>query len=120
MEPLLALVALFAVGLGLSLYAGVLDTALGTTSGERNRAVATADVVEQSITDAGVVAPGELDDALAALPERFSYRLSLRVDETWSAGGEPPAGADRTTRTVSVRVGPGQLRRGRLRVVVWR
>jgi hypothetical protein len=121
-EPLAALVAVFAVTLGLALYAGVLDDAFGTLDDDRNVAAPTADTVEQRLSSAGVVQPEVLDDALDAVPANYhgNVTITATTGERWSGGREPPSNADIETRTVSVRVGPGVVRRGTLTVRVWR
>jgi len=118
-EPLAALVAVFAVCAALSVYAGVLDATVPTL--DRNAAEPTVERVERRLTDAGVVDPRTLLDGLRAGPDGYGLNLSLRADgETWSAGPTPPPSADAAERTVSVSVGPGRIRPGRLRVEVWR
>ena len=121
-EPLAALVAVFAVTLGLALYAGVLDDAFGTLDDDRNVAAPTADTVEQRLSSAGVVQPEVLDDALDTVPANYhgNVTITATTGERWSGGREPPSNADTETRTVSVRVGPGAVRRGTLTVRVWR
>ena len=121
-EPLAALVAVFAVGLGLALYAGVLDDAFGTLDDDRNIATPTADTVEQQLSTAGVVQPERVDAALQAVPASYhgNATVTATTGERWAVGREPPGRADTETRTVSVRIGPGAVRRGRLTVRVWR
>ncbi|WP_336336940.1 DUF7285 family protein [Haloarcula brevis] len=121
-EPVAALVAVFAVGLGLALYAGVIDDAFGTLDDDRNVATPTADAVEGRLSTAGVVQPARLGDALGAVPARYrgNATITATTGDRWAVGREPPSGADTETRTVSVRVGPGAVRRGTLTVRVWR
>jgi len=121
-EPLAALVAVFAVGVGLALYAGVLDDAFDTLNRDRNVAAPTADTVEQRLSSAGVVDPARIDVALDAIPAGYHGSVTVTVSDggRWNAGPTAPAGVDTDTRTVSVRVAPGTVRRGRLRVRVWR
>ncbi|MBV0901473.1 DUF7285 family protein [Haloarcula salina] len=121
-EPLAALVAVFAVGVGLSLYAGVLDEAFGTMNQDRSVAAPTADAVEQRLSSAGIVDPARTNAALDAVPAGYRGNVTVTVDDggRWSTGPTPPSGADSDTRTVSVRMAPGTVRRGRLRVRVWR
>lgn len=121
-EPVAALVAVFAVTLGVSLYAGVLDDAFGTLDDDRNIATPTADTVEQRLSSAGIVQPDGLDNALNAVPSNYHGNATITVTtgEQWSGGREPPNSADTETRTVSVQVGPGEVRRGTLTVRVWR
>ncbi|MBV0923667.1 hypothetical protein KTS45_05580 [Halomicroarcula limicola] len=119
-EPLAALMAVFAVSAGLALYAGVLDDALATTGGERDVAAPTADAVERRLTTAGVVDPARIDGALAAVPTGYEANVTLRAERRWSVGPAPPADAASDYRTVSVALGPATVRRGTLRVRVWR
>lgn len=121
-EPLAALVAVFAVGVGLALYAGVLDDAFGTLNQDRTVAAPTADAVEQRLSSAGVIDPARIDGALDAVPAGYRGNVTITVSDggRWRAGPTPPTGADTDDRTVSVRVAPGSVRRGRLRVRVWR
>ncbi|WP_134671967.1 DUF7285 family protein [Halorussus marinus] len=118
-EPLAALVAVFAVCAALSTYAGVLDGAVPTP--DRNVASPTVDRVERRIADAGVVDPDRIADGLRAGPDGYGLNLTLRAaGETWSAGPTPPPSADAAAATVSVRIGSGRVRPGRLRAEVWR
>ena len=125
-EPLAALVAVFAVSIGLALYAGVLDDVITQTGSDRNLADPTADAVQQRLSTAGVVEPRRVERSLDAIPSGYAGNVTLRTDvrrrsgERWTAGPVPPEAADRTSRAVSVRNEPGTLRRGRLTVWVWR
>lgn len=119
-EPLAALVAMIAVAAGLSLYAGVVDTALVSSTGERNLATATADQVERRLTTGGVVDPDRLPDSLAAIPDSYEGNVTLTAEGRFTVGPTPPADADQEYRTVSVALGPATVRRGTLRVSVWR
>lgn len=116
-EPLAALVAVFAVSVGLTLYAGVLDDAVETT--EPNRAPATADAVSERLTTVGVADPGRVDDSLDAAPSGHTVNVTLVADQRWAAGPSPPPTADTGVRPVSVRVAPGDVAGGQLRVSVW-
>jgi len=119
-EPLAALVAVFAVGAGLALYAGTLDDAVADAAGDRDLAGPTADAVERRVTTGGVVDPERVSDALAAVPSGYEGNVTLRAERQWSVGPTPPAGADTDDRTVSVALGPATVRRGRLTVAIWR
>ncbi|MDS0220680.1 hypothetical protein NDI54_04855 [Haloarcula sp. S1AR25-5A] len=121
-EPLAALVAVFAVTLGMSLYAGVLDDAFRTLDDDRNIATPTADTVEQQVTSAGIVQPERLSMGLDTMPANYhgNATVATTTGERWSTGREPPNSADTETRTVSVRVRPGSVHRGTLTVRVWR
>lgn len=119
-EPIAALVAVFAVSVGLALYAGVVEDALGTAGGTQNRAAPTADAVERHLASAGVVHPERIEDAGRAIPTGYEGNVTLRTGSRWTAGPTPPPRADTETRVVSVRVRPGAIRRGSLSVAVWR
>lgn len=117
-EPLPALVAVFAVGVALSAYAGQLDAALPTP--DRNLADPTVERAERAITAVGIADPDELRAGLRAGPEGYRLNLTLAANgRTWHAGPTPPPSADAADLAVSVRLGPGRIRPGRLRVEVW-
>ncbi|WP_435179690.1 DUF7285 family protein [Halorussus sp. AFM4] len=117
-EPLAALVAVFAVGVALAAYAGVLGDALPTP--DRNLAEPTVERAERAVGPAGVAAPDALAAGLRAAPDGYAVNLTLSAaGRTWRAGPTPPARAEAADLAVSVRVGPGRLRPGRLRAEVW-
>lgn len=116
-EPLAALAAVFALGVGLALYAGTLED-VGLAD---DRAV--AETVVDSLTGEaetlGVLRPARLEHA--SVPNGWSANLTLVSPAgRWTAGDIPPPDADRARRLVAVRLGPGTVRPGRLRVAVWR
>jgi hypothetical protein len=118
-EPLVALGAVVAVCLGLSLYVTVLDGAL---PGSRDRAVAqhAADRVERASSVAGVVRPSRLAEAREHAPAGYESNVTLVVDDRrWTVGPARPNGTTTVTRRVSVHEKPGTVSPGRLRVVVW-
>ena len=118
-EPTAALVALFAVCMGVGLYAGVLDAALAPT--DRNLAEPTLERVHDAMSDGGVVAPDDLPAGRAAGPEGHDLNVTLVAgDRVWTAGPSPPPGGDRADRPTGIRTAPGRIVPGRLRVVVWR
>lgn len=117
-EPLAALVAVFAVGVGLTAYAGVLGGAIEPM--DRNVAKPSLGRVGGEVSRGGVVRPPLLDSGTAAEPD--GYRINVTVvaeGNRWTAGPVAPADADRASRLVSVALGPGVARPGRLRVAVW-
>lgn len=118
-EPVAALVAVFAVCVGLALYAGVLSSVVPAT--DRDLAAPTLDRVHDRLSTGGVAVPGRLDLASAAGPAGYELNVSLTADdEDWSVGPTPPVGAaDTASRTTGVRVAPGRVAPGRLRVVIW-
>lgn len=116
-EPLAALAALFAVSVGLSTYALVLTDA-GTPT-DRTRAEPTLEAVHDAVTVNGVVNPARLEYALDQRPLGTRVNVSLATAERQWAVGPPSGRGERAARRVSVRFGPGRVRVGRLRVVVW-
>lgn len=120
-EPLAALVAVFAVGVALSAYAGVVADVLPTP--DRNVADPTVERVHEAVTSAGVAVPGTLPKATGVAPDGYRLNVTLAAaGRTWRAGPTPPSvesDGDSATRTASVRIAPGRIRPGRLRVVVW-
>lgn len=120
-EPLAALIAVAAVAIGLSLYAGVLEDVLDDPP-QRDHAEPALDRVERTVAPAGVVRPNRLDDALASGPDGYRLNVTVTADgRRWSKGPDPPsATVDRAVRRVSVAVEPSEVEPGELRVVVWR
>lgn len=120
-EPLAALAAVFAVVVGLGIYAGALDAVVPAPRAER-LAPAAADAVSAAATDpTGVVDPGRLPAAIDAGPRGHRLNATLRAgDRRWTAGPPVPASAtDRASKRVSVRGPADRPAVGRLRVVVW-
>lgn len=119
-EPLAALVAVFAVGIGLSLYVGALDGTLDAVDDDREMASTATDAFLVEATDFGVVDPPLSSAATATEPTGYRLNATARTDEgRWQAGPEPPASASCEHRTVSIRVAPGQVHPGRLEVCTW-
>ncbi len=115
-EPLAALVAVGAVCLSLSLYAGVLDASLPGSS-ERDVAAATIDPVHDRLAPDGVVRPDRLAADRLPVPAGYDANVTVVADgRRWSVGPALPAAADTARRRVTVRVGPAGLRSGVLRV----
>lgn len=118
-EPLAALAALFAVGIGLSTYALVVSDAAPPT--DRDAAGPALAAAHDAVTVRGIVRPARLDRALDAQPFGSRLNVSLTTGERrWAVGPTAAAHGDRASRPVSVRLGPGRTRHGRLGVVVWR
>lgn len=126
-SPTAALVAVAAIGIGLSIHATVLASV--APSPEQDVAEPTLDRVSDAVSSADVVEPERLDEAATAGPEGYDLQVSLRTnDRTWTAGAVPPQpeGGESSTRTetatrrVAIRTGPGSVVTGRLQVVVWR
>ncbi|MFC5367042.1 DUF7285 family protein [Salinirubrum litoreum] len=118
-EPLAALAAVFAVCVGLALYGGVLSSVTPETS--RNLAEPTLDRVHDRVSTGGVAVPERLDAARAVGPEGYDLNLSLTADDRrWSVGETPPQSTtDTASRPTGVRIVPGRVDPGRLRVVIW-
>jgi len=125
-EPLAALVAVAAVGVGLSLYAGALDGAAPAPVDRTPETVLAA--VHDAVAPEGTALPERLERGLAAVPDRRVANVTLSTgDRTWQAGPTPPgeasaagraSGATAATRRVPVER-PVGVDAGRLRVVVW-
>ncbi|SIQ91371.1 hypothetical protein SAMN05421858_0794 [Haladaptatus litoreus] len=132
-EPLPALIAVFAVCVGLVTYTGVLGDAMPEPN--RNPAPATLSEVEQVISSNGVVAPTRIADALRTKPAGYRLNITLSTGsgnenhtQLWHAGPPVPRTADSVgsaesaeiaETVVSVRISPGNIRPARLRVEVW-
>lgn len=117
-EPIAALVALFAVCGGLALYAGVAADA--TPSPEPDAAAPAMERLSSVAVEDGVVAPGDLPEPDAIVAGGREARITLSYDGRGREfGPEPPRGAVRASRPVSVRLRPGVRRPGRLVVEVW-
>ena len=118
-EPIAALVAVFAVGVGLGLYAGVLDAELPGSPG-RTVAESAIERVESTVAPNGVARPARVDGANASGPGAYLTNVTLVAgDRRWSAGPLAPEHADTSTVRLGVRVGPATIEPGTLRVRVW-
>lgn len=120
-SPTAALVAVAAVGIGLSLYATVFAGVVPTA--DRDVATPTLSAVHQVVAPASVAEPARLQTAVDAGPTGWAVRVELRVGgRQWSAGTAPAPEADTQSagRRVPVRTSPGRVRSGWLRVVVHR
>jgi len=120
-EPVAALVALIAVGMALSLYAGALDDA--TPDRNRDRAALLFEEVYDDVVSGGVVHPTRLTVPNESPPKVDVGVALVTRNDSWTAGivntTRPfPETADVATGAVSIRVGPGETRAGELRVVV--
>lgn len=119
-EPLAALAAVFAVGVGLSLYAGALDGALASLATDRTVAPAAADRFLTAASTFGAVEPPIEEAAAEARPTAHRLNATLRAgDASWTAGRPAPASAACERRRVGVRVAPGRVRPGSLEVCTW-
>ncbi|MFB6155504.1 MAG: hypothetical protein ABEJ22_06380 [Haloferacaceae archaeon] len=117
-EPVAALVAVFAVCVGVGLHAGILDDARPVT--DRDVAGPTLERVHDAVSDPSVVDPTAVERAHRAAPDGYLTNVTLRASgRRWTSGPTPPAGADAASRRVAVRLAPGRSRPGTLRVEVW-
>lgn len=117
-EPLAALVAVVAVGIGLSVYTGALGAAL--PANQDGTARPTAERVERAVTVDGVVDPDRLAAGRAVVPADHEANVTLTAGtQEWHVGPRPPATARTSRLRVSVRTDPGVNRPGRLTVRVW-
>ncbi len=119
-EPIAALAAVFAVCVGLAVYAGAVDGLLG--GDDRDVAETVLDRTAREAGPPGVVTVAGLRNADLA-PPGWTANVTLRTATERVALG-PTAPSETTTqqaqRTVPVRLGPGQVRPGRLVVEVWK
>lgn len=121
-SPLAALAALFAVCTGVSIYVVALGGAV-PAGDDRAYADPTLHRVSDELSEGGVVDPSTLDAARSAAPAGRRLNVTLTVgDRRWTTGPRPPTGGrtDAASRAASVRLGPGSVTPGRLRVEVWR
>lgn len=118
--PLPALVATVVVGAALALYASSLYGAFPESADPRVAEPTLQRAVDALATD-GVVRPDDLADARSTAPEGYEAAFVLSTDDDrWRVGPASPPDAASATRPVAVRVAPGVVVTGRLRVVVWR
>lgn len=120
LSPTAALVAVATIGMALSLYATVFAGVLPLPGSDV--AEPTLDRVHDTVEVAGVADPSRLERAVETGPDGYRLHVSLRSEgRHWAVGPTPPtAEVDTASRRVAVRKGPGNVRSGRLRVVVWR
>lgn len=119
-EPTAALVAVLAVATGLVLYAGALDGALPADDDARRVAEPTLSRVHERLTSTGVADPSALNRTRTVGPDGYHVAVTLAADgERWRVGPAAPSTAATAARPVSVRVAPGVVVAGRLRVEVW-
>jgi hypothetical protein len=118
-EPFAAIVAVFAVGVGLTVYAGALDASVPATP-NRDVARPTIDRVSDRLGHGGVLDPQRLENATEVAPTGYRLNATLTAaGQRWQVGPAPPAAADTTSERVSVQLAPGQVRPGLLEVRVW-
>lgn len=120
-EPLGALAAVFAVTVGLGIYAGGLHAAFIAPEDERLAPTALDTAVDRTSDATGVLIPGRLSRAPDTAPAGHRLNATLTVDGRQRQAGPPiPADAgESAARRVAVRLTPNRTAVGRLRVVVW-
>lgn len=118
-EAVVALVAVLAVGAGLTVYAETLSGAVPDEP-ERETAGTALDRIHGELRVAGVVDPDRLRRVRDGLPDGWRTNVTIRTRErAWQYGPDPPEGAVRADRRVSVRVAPGEIDPARLTVILW-
>ena len=118
-EPLAALAAVLAVGIALVLYVDALAVASPSPT-DPGVANATLDPVHGELSEGPVANPDRFSSALEAGPDGYRVNVTLSAgNQTWTAGPAPPPEAEDASRPTSVRVAPGRIEPGQLRVVVW-
>ncbi len=116
-EPLAAIAAVFAVVIGLTIYAGTVDDV--RQPGERSVAKTVLDELRQDAMVDGVLEPDRL--RTVEPPTGWTVNVTLASPTgRWSRGPRPPNAADRARRTVAVRLGPDEIGPARLTVRAWR
>ncbi|WP_267642523.1 DUF7285 family protein [Haloarchaeobius amylolyticus] len=123
-EPTAALVAVFAVCVGLALFAGGLDATLarvgGDETGQRDLATPTLRQAHAAVAPDGVADPGRLTAAAGTGPDGYHVAVTLIAEgERWRVGPASPPHVSTAARPVSVRLEPGVVVSGTLRVEVW-
>jgi hypothetical protein len=118
-EPYAALVAVVAMGLALSLYAGVLSS-IHQPAAPDDVADRTLDAVRRAASDAAVVNASRLEDARAAGPPHRRVNATLWTKtQRWASGPVPDGDVAKAETHVPVGLGTGEVTRGRLTVRVW-
>lgn len=119
-QPVAALVAVVTICLALSSFAIGLEGALRSADRDPGVATPTLDRVIETLRIGGVVEPANVPDGPAAGPDGYEVNVTVTVgNRTWQAGRTVPQSSETATAPVSVRVGPGSVVPGRIRVEVW-
>jgi len=119
-EPLAALVAVFALGVGLSLYVGVLDSTLPSLTEESEITPIAADRLVDEASTSGAIRPPIGTAVERARPDGYAMNATLRADSAvWHGGPIRPPTADCVRQRVRVRTAPATVRPGSLEVCVW-
>ncbi|MEF8775215.1 MAG: hypothetical protein V5A43_01770 [Haloarculaceae archaeon] len=115
-EPLAALAAVFAVGVGLAAFAGAVP--VPDPTGSPDPAAVLQEVRLDATTD-GVLHPTALDVG-ESVPAGWQVNVTLETPTgRRHLGPEPPDRAERADRSVTVAQAPGVLVPGHLEVEVW-
>jgi hypothetical protein len=115
-EPLAAIAALFAVGVGLTVYAGALPDPGGTDSVDPE---AVLGEVRAAATTDGVLDPDAVSTAVVPAGWRVNVTLETRIGRV-TVGPEPAPNAATASRPLTVALAPDVRGPGRLSVAVWR
>jgi len=108
------------VGAALALYASGLYGAFPDPADPRVAEPTLQRAVDDLAAD-GVVAPEDLASTESIAPAGYDVALVLSTDDDrWRVGPASPPDAATASRPISVRVAPGVVVTGRLRVTVWR
>jgi hypothetical protein len=119
-EPLAAIAAVFLVGAGLAVYAGVLGDVAFDGDGDRAVADTALDSVERAVERGGVVEPDRLGTVRERGPAGYTLNATLEMAERrWHVGPTATAAATNASERVSVETEAGRVRPGRLVVRVW-
>ncbi|WP_248897500.1 DUF7285 family protein [Haloplanus halobius] len=119
-EPLAALVVLVAVCAAVSTYAMAVDSAIPEPT--RDVAAPTLERAVRTLATGGVVRPSRTARAARAAPSGYHLNVTVAAaGKRWHVGPAPPgrSGVDTAARSIGVRLNPGQIRPGRVRVEVW-
>lgn len=117
-EPFAALAAVVALGAAFALYAGAYGS-LSPAADPSDAALTEWTRVEYALRTDGVLSPQGFSELPAPPTGHHRYVWLHVANSTWTRGPSPPARATTHTEFVPVRVAPGTVRPGRLRVVVW-
>jgi len=120
-EPIAALAAVFALGIGLTMYAGALDATLPRLHTDREMAPTAADRLQTDASRFGAVDPPLNESVQAARPTGYRLNATLRTEgHRWAAGPPRPSAPECVERRLTVRTAPAHVRPGVLEVCVWR
>lgn len=136
-EPLAALVSVAAVCIAVSVYAGVVSLTIAATGDDDQVERSTLDSVWDELDEDGVLVGGGFEDRLGPETLPRGHRVLVNATVVGPDGHlvtvgaatfgtdarpttlEPPPSAAVSDRPIPVRLGDGDVRPGRLTVVVW-